>query len=189
MIVLREFIVVFLSVLFFFVAPAYAQNQTQNQTQTQPKTWLTYDDPILGISIQHPEGWEVTEEPNTITFRHYNEYNGSKNVVAIAAVMTESRPEDIETSEDFMKSLMNEFRGDMTSEIHGINGTMVIDGKSTYKVDYSSRDEDADILKNGYFMVDKVNNMMYYLSFNVKEDKYAEYQPIFDKMANSLKVL
>ena len=64
---------------------------------------------------------------------------------------------------------------------------MIIDGKSTYKVEYSSRDEDADIHKNGYFMVDKANDMTYYLSFSVMEDKYTEYQPIFDKMAYSFK--
>ena len=42
MIVLREFIAVFLSVLVVFVAPAYAQNQTQTQTpQMQPSFELS----------------------------------------------------------------------------------------------------------------------------------------------------
>jgi hypothetical protein len=174
--VLREFIVVSLSVLIIFVSPAYAQNQTQTQ-------WLTYEDPILGISIKYPSDWEVTQEPNTVIFRHYNETGKS---VAIAAVILEPRLEN-ETSEELMKTLMNEFRGDRVLEIHSINSTAIIGGKPAYWVDYNLRD--TDIYQNDYFMVDTVNDMMYFLSFNVKEEVYAEYQPIFDKMANSFKVL
>jgi PsbP-like protein len=190
MIVLREFIVVFLSVVVVFVAPAYAQNQT-NQTQMQPQTqaWSTYDDPILGISIQHPKDWKAEEEPSTVTFRHYGLDNGSESIIANAMVITEPRPEGIETSEEYMKTTMNEFRGEITSEIHDINGTMIIDGKNTTKVDYSSLDEYGDTHTNVYFMVDNANDMMYYLSFNTDENRYPQYQPIFDKMASSFKVL
>ena len=42
MVVLKEFIAVFLSILVVFVAPAYAQNQTQTQTpQMQPSFELS----------------------------------------------------------------------------------------------------------------------------------------------------
>jgi len=29
----------------------------QNQTQTQ--AWSTYEDPILGVSVRYPSGWET----------------------------------------------------------------------------------------------------------------------------------
>ena len=77
---------------------SYAQiDQTQQE-------WLTYEDPILGISIQYPSGWEVTEEPNTVTFRHYNE---TGDVVIIAAVVSEP-PLENETGEEVIKSLVND---------------------------------------------------------------------------------
>jgi PsbP len=130
----------------------------------------------------------VTEEPNAVTFRHYNE---TGNLVVIADVMLQPRPENIETSEEFMKSLMNRLRGVGVSEIHSINGTSIIGGKPAYMVDYSEKDENTDttIHHNNYFMVDTVNDMMYSLSFYVNEEVYAEYSPIIDKMANSFKIL
>jgi hypothetical protein len=62
MVVLRGFIAVIPLILVVFIAPAYAQNQTQIQ-QTE---WVTYDDPILGITVQYPKSWEPME-PRNIT--------------------------------------------------------------------------------------------------------------------------
>jgi hypothetical protein len=56
MIVLREFIAVFLSVLVIFVAPVYAQNQTQTQTpQMQPSFELSNNLSTLLRSIMTEE--------------------------------------------------------------------------------------------------------------------------------------
>ena len=48
------------SVLVMLIVPAYAGNQTR----TQRTEWVTYDDPILGISVQYPEGWIIEESPS-----------------------------------------------------------------------------------------------------------------------------
>ena len=47
------FIALFLSFLVTLIVPAYAQNQTQTQA------WSTYEDPILGVSVRYPSGWET----------------------------------------------------------------------------------------------------------------------------------
>jgi hypothetical protein len=102
-------------------------------------------------------------------------------------VSAEPRLEGVETSEEFMKSVMNELRGVEKLEIHDINVTMVIDGKNTSKID-TIQGESGDFHNNDYFIVDEANDTMHRLSFITRENRYAEYQPIFDRMATSFRV-
>jgi hypothetical protein len=76
---------------------SYAQTNQTNQE------WLTYEDPILGISIQYPKGWEPIEEPNTLLF---NVYENETSPVLLTTV--EVAPTlGLNTSEDVMKSYLN----------------------------------------------------------------------------------
>jgi hypothetical protein len=176
--VLKRFIAVILSILVIFIAPAYAQNQTQSQE------WVTYDDPILEISIQHPKGWEVEESPDTLTLRITNE---SGDPMASSIIWTGILPGFMETNEDVMRSKMNEIRGEV-EKIHSINGTVVIDGKNMSKVDYSRKVDSTIFRLNEYFIADKPNDTIYAVGFMTNEDMYAEYLPIFEKMVNSFKI-
>lgn len=180
----KKIIPVILSVLVIFVAPAYAQNQTQNQTQTP--TWSTYDDPILGISIQYLNGSDIEEEPDVVSFKYglgeYYEFN-------TAIVTGQSYYND---SQEMMRSNMNLMRGDV-AKINSIENTTLA-GKPAYKVDFTSK-PDPDITGPqllraiNYYMVDTENMMGYNIIFRVGEEDYNSYQPIIQRMANSFKVL
>jgi hypothetical protein len=167
--VLNLFIAVILSVLVIFVAPAFAQNQTQPQTPT----WSTYDDPILGISIQYLNGSDIEEEPDLVSFKYglgaYYEFN-------TAIVTGQSYYND---SQEMMRSNMNSMRGDVAK---------------TYKVDFTSKPDpgttDPQLLRAiNYYMADTENMMGYNIIFRVGEEDYNSYQPIIQRMANSFRVL
>jgi hypothetical protein len=187
MIVLRELIVVFLSVFVVFVAPAYAQNQT-NQTQMQPQTytWSTYEDPILGISIQYLNGSDINEEPDTVSFKYglgaYYEFN--------TAVLTgQSYYKD---SQEMMRDNMNAMRGDV-AKINTIENTTLA-GKPAYKVDFTSKPDpdttDPQLLRAiNYYMVDTENMTDATIIFRVGEEDYDSYQPVIQRMADSFTVL
>lgn len=179
------FIAVFLSVLVSFLAPAYAQNQTQTENQTQTLTWSTYDDPILGISIQYLNGSDINEEPDFVSFKYaqgaYYEFN--------VAAKTSQNP--YEGSQDMMRFNMNALRGDV-AEINSIENTTLA-GKPAYKVDYSYKHDDTIIDPQllraiAYYMTDKENQTNYLIMFRIGEENYNSYQPIIQKMVDSFKI-
>jgi hypothetical protein len=180
--VLNLFIAVILSVLVIFVAPAFAQNQTQPQTPT----WSTYDDPILGISIQYLNGSDIEEEPDLVSFKYglgaYYEFN-------TAIVTGQSYYND---SQEMMRSNMNSMRGDV-AKINSIENSTLA-GKPAYKVDFTSKPDpgttDPQLLRAiNYYMADTENMMGYNIIFRVGEEDYNSYQPIIQRMANSFRVL
>jgi hypothetical protein len=177
MVVLRISVVVFLAVIAVFVSPTYAQNQTHMQTQE----WSTYDDRILGVSIQHPSGWEVEEEPNVVWL-----YNGSDGEVLVSA-----DPSTFENSEEFMKDTINDLRGE-TDKINQIDNDVQMAGKPASKVDFTYKPDPTDsseyLHQIMYFMVDEESNTMYMIGFGISEENYTKYQPIIQRMVNSFKI-
>jgi hypothetical protein len=169
---------VYLLVISTLVTPVCAQNQTQTQE------WSTHDDPILGISIQYPKGWEAEESPDALTLRITN---GSGVPIASSIIWKGMLPGYMETSEEVMKSKMNEVRGEV-EKINNINGSVVMDGKTASKVDYSRRSDSNIFRLNEYFIADKPNDTIYAVGFMTKEDNFAEYLPIFEKMVSSFKI-
>lgn len=102
-------------------------------------------------------------------------------------------PENIDTSEKFMKSTMKEFRGSI-DKIHEMNGNIILAGKPAYKLDSSlegidyvngSRLEGSH--RTDYFIVN--NGIGYYLFLNTGPNSYPEHRSIFKRMVESLKIL
>lgn len=175
MIMPKVFIAVFLSVLVMLVVPAYSQNQTQT-LQTE---WVTYDDPILGISVQYPEGWIIEESPSLLTIKS----NKETNVTCIIG----AEPSMAETSKEAMQSFMNTIRG--YSEINSVNSSLVIDGMPAYKVDYNAGPgPDAMMRSVSFFIADKTNSIVYSFGCIAPEIAFERHSPIFEKMISSFKI-
>jgi hypothetical protein len=151
----------------------YAQHQPQLQPE---KYWSTYEDQILGIKIQYPKGWEVEEEPNSVGFNLY--YNESKPLVFTGVDIMQSLPEDIDTSEKLMKSVMNLVRGDMLKKINTIDNSVTMDNKPAYKADFITNLEDGteDAHSIFYFLVDQ--DVAYTVSFVTSPEYYPEHYHI-----------
>jgi hypothetical protein len=96
-----------------------------------------------------------------------------------------------EDNEEFMKSSMNDLRGDV-SKIHSIENTTIA-GKPAYKVDFTYVD-DPDNLEpelnraNSYFILDDEKETYYLIINKVLESKYTQFQPIIQKIVNSFRI-
>ena len=162
------------------VMPALAQNQ--NQTQ---QNWSTYEDPILGISIEYPSSWKIEEEPNTVSFKLYE--NESKPLIFSSVVAMRSLP-GIDTNEEFMKSDVNTLRNSI-SKIYEIDNAATIGGKPASKIVFDvklgiGKYKDHII---GYYMV--YREMLYYIAFHIVIDNYTKYIPTIQKMVDSFKII
>ncbi|MGB7558194.1 MAG: hypothetical protein WBM37_06690, partial [Nitrososphaeraceae archaeon] len=100
------FIPVYLLVIFTLVTPVYVQGQNQ----TQIEEWTTYEDPILGISIQHPSEWEPIEEPNTLAFEVYE--NETSPLLFTDIVLVTPSVLGVNSSAEFMNTILNALRGE-----------------------------------------------------------------------------
>ncbi|MGA6923358.1 MAG: PsbP-related protein [Nitrososphaeraceae archaeon] len=177
---LKIFIAVFLSALVMLVVPAYAQNQTQSQSQE----WLTYDDPILGISVQYPKSWEPIEEPGALSFKVFD--NESKPSIFTTIGVSPSL-EIADTNEKLMKGNLNELRGEI-SKIQELNNATEVNGEPAAKAVYITKDETGN--DNGrtiaYFMVRP--DKSYFFSFITQPTDYDKHLPTIQKMVNSFKI-
>jgi hypothetical protein len=70
------------------VAPAFAQEQEQ---------WATYEDELLGISIQYPNGWKVEKAPNMVSLGHYD--NESMPLALVTIDLRQTLP-SLDTNEE-----------------------------------------------------------------------------------------
>lgn len=160
-----------------------------SQNQTQTLEWLTYDDPILGISVQYPKGWEIEELPSVVKFK----YGAGPDYYDVVTSITAS-PSYYNSSEDYMKSVMNSARGEV-EKIHSISPVSIA-GLPAYKVESSFKDDPTEQYQlrhtTDYFIVDTTNKMEYYIVISLPENNYediqAKYQPAIQKMVGSFKI-
>src|SRR5262245_58304189 len=149
-------IAVFLSVLVISLGSVYAQNQTETQI---PLEWKTCEDPVLGISIKHPEGWTTSEEPDTsnIMVDTPTPPDGNMTTVTCRVLVLPSVQENSTTA---MRDYLNDRRGEI--EVISANSSLVIDGISGYKIHYIvSEYPESKYPKVDYTLVNSANNMEY----------------------------
>jgi hypothetical protein len=130
---------------------------------------------VLGISIEYPEGWEVEEMPSGLVFRNFTQF-----------CLIWGEPSTVGASKEAMQSFMNSKRGEI--EVNGFNGSLVIDGISSYKIDFSDKKEPINRTAM-YFIVDTTNNWYYSISCVAFETDFERYSPVFEKVANSFSIL
>jgi hypothetical protein len=92
----------------------------QQEQDREEQQWLTYEDLILGISIQYPANWKVTEEESEVIFDAPT-MEGSR-FATFVEVIVEPVPPEVNTSEKLMRQEMNEQRGSRL-DIIAINQT------------------------------------------------------------------
>lgn len=151
----------------------------------------TYSDPILGISIDYPAWYEVQERDNNVKFYPFGFKQDPEAFMGLMVI--DPLPENMNTSEKFMKSTMTEFRGSI-DKIHETNGNITLAGKPAYKldsslegIDYTNGSRLEGSHRTDYFIVN--NGIGYYLFMNTDPNSYPEHSSIFERMAKSLKIL
>jgi PsbP-like protein len=179
MVVLKGFIAVIISILAIFIAPAYGQNQTQSQSQE----WVTYEDPILGISVQHPEGWEPIAEPDTLKFEIYD--NESKMSIFTTITVFPTTEHNV-TNEEFMKGLLNLFRGEI-SKVHEVSNTTV-SGIPASKAVYLTKDDTGNDSGRIIAYVMLTPDKSYIITFITQPTDYDKHIPTIQKMISSFKI-
>jgi hypothetical protein len=135
--------------------------------------------------------YEVHERENNVKFYPFGFNQDTQTSMCV--IVIDPLPENIDTSEKFMKSEMKELRGSI-NKIHEMNGNTTIADIPAYKLDSSlegidyvngSRLEGSH--RTDYFIVN--NGKGYYLNMNTDPNSYPEHSSIFKRMVESLKIL
>jgi hypothetical protein len=118
--------------------PPLTQSEEQEQRERaillQQQNWSSYEDPILGISIDYPAWYEVEERENHVKFYSFGSNQDADTFMGL--IVLEPLPENIDTNENFMQYRMKESRGSI-DKIHEMNGNITLAGKPAYKLDSS----------------------------------------------------
>ena len=167
------------------------QEQRERAILLQQQNWSSYEDPILGISIDYPAWYEVQERENNVKFYPFG--FGQDTGTFMGLTVIDPLPENVDTNEKFMKSTMKEFRGSI-DQIHEMNGNTTLAGKSAYKsdsslegIDYVNGSRLEGSHRTDYFIVN--NGIGYYLFMNIDPNSYPEHSSVFRRMVGSLKIL
>jgi hypothetical protein len=158
------------------------------QYQTQTQGWSTYDDPILGISIQYPKGWEPTEAPNMLSFEACENETGL--VVDATVGITPGPTMGLNTSEDVMKDNLNALRSSI-SEIYELNNKAKIGGitEPVSKSVHTFTNDEGEVIGRtiAYYVVS--DDKAYSISFITRPTGYEKFIPTIQKMVDSFKIL
>ena len=179
------FIPVYLLVMFTLVTPVYVQSQNQ----TQIEEWTTYEDPILGISIQHPSEWEPIEEPNALAFEVYE--NETSPLLFTDIVLVTPSVLGVNSSAEFMNTVLNAIRGE-TSDIYEIDNEARIKGiiEPISKAVITTKNEDGKVIgRSVTYTIVSDDDKAYKIAFITKPTGYEKFIPIIQKMIDSFKIL
>jgi hypothetical protein len=136
--------------------------------------WLTYDDPILQFSIEHPSTWEIVQYEDMISFLIPDTYY---------TLSVETEPLLTLDHSDYARDTLNEIRGRVKMEVIGINETS-INGHPATMAQYHSGGNSTFL---GYFMVTD-DHTGYQVSYATDDDQFSRYMPIIDRMVSTFKI-
>jgi hypothetical protein len=177
--VLKGFVVGFLSVLVILVGPGPAF--------AQPQQWLTYEDKLTGVSIQHPIDWEMTESESGVLFQLLQ--NGTLVSTSIIAELTTTLP-GINTSEEYMKNFMNTgLVALQPPKVLEVNNEVIVGGVPASMVVSVTKDHEGIDTSRviQYFIFD--SEMAYIITFMTPSTDYEQYNPTIQKMVDSFKII
>jgi hypothetical protein len=158
------------------------QNENETATTMTAEAWKTCEDPILQISIECPTNWSMDINEDGFVFEPAD-VPGETMVIDIPRVSVEiENVFPIDTPDDYMRQVVNEDRSSET-QITGLNETTVNE-RPAYRAQYN--DEYVTTLQ--YFLVDTSDYTGYTLEYEVGNDVFAKYLPIFERMANSFEI-
>lgn len=162
------------------------QNENETTTTMTAEAWKTCEDPILQISIECPTNWSMDINEDGFVFEPAD-VPGETIVTEIPRVSVEiENVFPIETPDEYMRQVVKEDRGS-NSQIIGLNET-TINERPAYRAHYNNDYGTLLITILQYFLVDTDDYTGYTLEYEVKNDVFSKYLPIFERMAESFQI-
>jgi len=174
-------------------------NGENNQAQQPPidssQSFLTYEHPIHGYTIQYPSNWDVTDENDMVTLSDPNDIPFSGSVLL-------SKYSDIDVPlDDFVTANLERYNKTWTGEttettnfkLLGSSTTdQTLGGQPAYKLEYTQQvrnlETDETIILRSTEIGAKFGNDYYTLIYTGRDDLYAELLPIARKMVDTFQV-
>ncbi|MBX9571912.1 MAG: hypothetical protein K2X77_23670 [Candidatus Obscuribacterales bacterium] len=146
-----------------------------------------FQDPSSAFTMSYPSNWKRTPKVEAPTILHLAVYEGTVNVIATA----EDEPKDLTaveyakvTDEAISKAIPKDSLKRISEEDISLNGTPA--RKWTQVVSSVSGGEKVNV-KQVMILTTK-NGKGYCVTASALENWYSQFEPVFDKMASSIKI-
>ena len=164
----------------------------------EPKSFLTYNNSKLNLSIQYPSNWEITERKYNPEMKNISStieikspFEGGQDMVQEQFLISLNRLQKNITFNEYVNNALNQFKNEYRDFKLISNNSIIIDNHNARKVSYSYI-AGVDPLSIKLIMNHNIisdGNKVYVLSFGTPPDKYYDYINIIQKMLNSFKIL
>lgn len=159
-------------------------------------SFLTYENPIYGISIEYPSAWTYQEpeeesSANTTIFSIVDispPISENPNVATNFQMGIENLQSPI-SLDQYARTVINSYRGNLNFSLISVDLNSTLSGRPAYQIIFTDVTEDGierKSIERG--TVDEVNNRVYYVAFNTETSMYEKFLPIVQTMMNSLKL-
>jgi hypothetical protein len=159
-------------------------------------SFLTYENPIYGISIEYPSAWTYQEpeeesSANTTIFSIVDispPISEDPNVATNFQMGIENLQSPI-SLDQYARTVINSYRGNLNFSLISVDLNSTLSGRPAYQIIFTDITEDGierKSIERG--TVDEVNNRVYYVAFNTETSMYEKFLPIVQTMMNSLKL-
>lgn len=159
-------------------------------------SFLTYENPIYGISIEYPSAWtyQEPEEESSANTTIFSIEDISSPIsenpnVATNFQMGIENLESPSSLDQYARTVINSYRGNLNFSLISVDLNSTLSGRPAYQIIFTDVTEDGierKSIERG--TVDEVNNRVYYVAFNTETSMYEKFLPIVRTMMNSLKL-
>ena len=159
-------------------------------------SFLTYENPIYGISIEYPSAWTYQEpeeesSANTTIFSIVDispPISEDPNVATNFQMGIENLQSPV-SLDQYARTVINSYRGNLNFSLISVDLNSTLSGRPAYQIIFTDVTEDGierKSIERG--TVDEVNNRVYYVAFNTETSMYEKFLPIVRTMMNSLEL-
>src|SRR5829696_4893260 len=150
---------------------------TQQQIQGE---FPRYENPNLGISVQHPPDWLLVGESD-------DKLNFLKDAVAVEIDVDDLDPSDT-TLSDYANERVDDLREDRDDfELIEFEPVTISDGQPAQKVVYSFTGEDGEVV-NAIRVWSVYQGKLYSIAYIADSNQYDQYLPIAQQMIDSFEI-
>lgn len=159
-------------------------------------SFLTYENPIYGISIEYPSAgtYQEPEEESSANTTIFSIVDISPPISEDPNVATNFQMgiENLQSPvslDQYARTVVNSYRGNLNFSLISVDLNSTLSGRPAYQIIFTDVTEDGierKSIERG--TVDEVNNRVYYVAFNTETSMYEKFLPIVRTMMNSLKL-
>src|SRR5829696_3982707 len=150
---------------------------TQQQIQGE---FPRYENPNLGISVQHPSDWLLVGESD-------DKLNFLKDAVAVEIDVDDLDPSDT-TLSDYANERVDDLREDRDDfELIEFEPVTISEGQPAQKVVYSFTGEDGEVV-NAIRVWSVYQGKLYSIAYIADSNQYDQYLPIAQQMIDSFEI-